>query len=253
MAEQVVEVNEKYELTTDKIRIGNTNLYRIKAISDFGEVKTGDYGGYIEKEDNLSFKEGELAWVKDRAIVYGDARISGNAIVQDYAIVSDSVTITDNAVVGGNSRVSGNVSVSEYGKVYGNAIVKDSAKVYGHGEVFGNARLYERGYVFDYGKLYGNAWLYGDGQLYDNSEVFGNVQIFGCAWVHGTSKVYENIRLSGLVTVINSEVFGNGWFDSEVRIVWDDRLYNNTQFVGNSRMCSLMLEYIDGRFTYPSN
>lgn len=71
----------KYEmLYEDSIRIGSHTLYRIRALKDFGNVKTGDIGGYIEKEENLS-QEGTCwvygnAWVYDNAKVYGDAKIS---------------------------------------------------------------------------------------------------------------------------------------------------------------------------------
>ena len=52
-------------------------LYRIVALADFGNVTTGDQGGYIESEENLS-PYGN-AWVYDNARVYGNAR------VYDYA------------------------------------------------------------------------------------------------------------------------------------------------------------------------
>lgn len=57
----------KYELTSETKTLGSRTLYRIKALCDFGEVKSGDLGGFIEKEDNLS--------------QYGNAWVSGNAKV----------------------------------------------------------------------------------------------------------------------------------------------------------------------------
>lgn len=46
---------KKYKLLPDDTLVVNeTTLYRIKAMRDFGDVKTGDLGGYIEKEANLS-------------------------------------------------------------------------------------------------------------------------------------------------------------------------------------------------------
>ena len=47
-------MNKKYEMTTTVIHTWGKNLYRIKAIKSFGDVKAGDLGGYIEDEDNLS-------------------------------------------------------------------------------------------------------------------------------------------------------------------------------------------------------
>lgn len=62
---------KKYELTEETFTVFGKTLYRIRAVRDFGSVKTGEFGGYIEKEENLShFGD---AWV------YGNAKVSGNA------------------------------------------------------------------------------------------------------------------------------------------------------------------------------
>ena len=45
---------KKYELTTECKEIGNIRLFRVKALTSFGNAQAGELGGYIEKEDNLS-------------------------------------------------------------------------------------------------------------------------------------------------------------------------------------------------------
>ena len=74
---------KKFELTTEFITNAfGKKLFRIKALVEFGDVKAGELGGYVEKEENVS-QDGN-AWV------YGDARVSGNAWVSgdaDYALV----------------------------------------------------------------------------------------------------------------------------------------------------------------------
>lgn len=60
---------KKYELTNETKRLGDRTLYRIKAIRDFGDVKTGELGGWIEKESNLS-QEGN-SWIYRNAKVWG--------------------------------------------------------------------------------------------------------------------------------------------------------------------------------------
>ncbi|WP_375611582.1 hypothetical protein [Bartonella sp. AA9NXGY] len=76
---------KKYQLTNeikqikDRITKKITNLYRIKALKDFDDVKVGDLGGYIEKESNLSH-DGNF-WVYDNAWVYGNAKVSYHAKV----------------------------------------------------------------------------------------------------------------------------------------------------------------------------
>ena len=47
--------NKKYRIDyTQKIEEFGRTLYRIVALADFGSVTTGDQGGYIEFEKNLS-------------------------------------------------------------------------------------------------------------------------------------------------------------------------------------------------------
>ena len=91
--------NKKYELLTDDaIELFGRTLYRIRAKIDFGNVKKGQLGGYIEKEENLSHD--------------GNAWVSDNALVSDNAKVSDDAWVSGNAWVPGNTEVSGNAKVS---------------------------------------------------------------------------------------------------------------------------------------------
>lgn len=71
---------KKYELTAESITFLWHKLFRIKALVDFGNVKAGDLGGYVEKEENLSHISN--AWVYGNAKVYGNAEVCGDA---DYA------------------------------------------------------------------------------------------------------------------------------------------------------------------------
>ena len=107
---------KKYELTDEIIVKYGSTLHRIKALKDFGNVKTGELGGYIESGSNLS-QEGNC-WV------YGNAEVC------------------DNAEVYGNAKVYGNAWVYGNAEVCGNARVYGDAWVYGNAEVCGNARVY---------------------------------------------------------------------------------------------------------------
>ncbi len=67
---------KKYKLLKeDFIEHNGFILYRIKALKDWWNIKEGQLGGYIWKEENLS-QEG-ACWVHKRARVYGYARVSG--------------------------------------------------------------------------------------------------------------------------------------------------------------------------------
>lgn len=126
---------KKYELLKeDTILYRGISLYRIKALIDFGSVKAGDLGGYIEKESNLSH-DGD-AWVSDEAKVYDDASVSGNATVVNKA------EIHGNASVFGNAKISGETEICGNADVYGEAKVFDNAKAYGDSRICGNAKIY---------------------------------------------------------------------------------------------------------------
>ena len=87
----------KYKLTETTKEVNSITLYQIQALKDFGDVKKGDLGGWIEKEDNLS-QEGQC-WIS------GDARVFGNAVV------SGDAWVFGNAVVSGNARVFDDIEV----------------------------------------------------------------------------------------------------------------------------------------------
>jgi hypothetical protein len=90
-------MNKKYEM------IPEGAFYRIRALRDFGNVKVGEMGGFIEKEYNLSH-EGNC-WIYGDACVSGDARIYGNAMVFGNAKVYDDAEVFDYACVSGDARV----------------------------------------------------------------------------------------------------------------------------------------------------
>jgi hypothetical protein len=81
------ENESKYELLLDEsIEVMGTKLFRIRAKCSFGSIETGEKGGYIEAEKNLSQENN--AWVAGDAGVSGDAWVSGDARVSGDAWVS---------------------------------------------------------------------------------------------------------------------------------------------------------------------
>ena len=115
---------KKFELTSEFItNIFGTKLFRIKALIEFGNVKAGELGGFVEKEENLS-QDGN-AWVYDSARVYDNARVCGDARVYGNACVCGDACVCGNACVYDNARVCGDA------RVYDNACVCGNARVYG--------------------------------------------------------------------------------------------------------------------------
>ena len=120
---------KKFKLTSEFIvDISGVKLFRIKALIEFGNVKAGDLGGYIEKEENLSHMGN--AWVSGNARVSGDARVFGNARVAGNARVSSNARVSGDAQVFGDARVSGNAQVFGDARVSGD---KDYAYAHGFG------------------------------------------------------------------------------------------------------------------------
>ena len=84
---------KKYELIeSDKTTPNGKPLFQVIALRDFGFVKKGDKGGYIESEANLSH-EGNC-WVFDDAEVSGNAQIFGEAWAHNNAKIFRDTQIT---------------------------------------------------------------------------------------------------------------------------------------------------------------
>ena len=154
-------MSKKYKLTDETINLNGATLYRIEALKDFGEIKKGDKGGFIESENNLAH-EGD-AWVSDNAHVYGDAcvfdnaRVYNNAFVSRYAQVYGNARVYGNAWLYDNTRVCGYAWVADNARVYGNANVCDDSSVFGSALVYDNARVYGDALVRGYACVCGDA------------------------------------------------------------------------------------------------
>lgn len=177
-------IEAKYKLTEESVVVNGRTLYRIEALKDFNNVRKGDKGGFIEKEDNLS--QSDDCWVYDDAKVYGDARVYDNAIVYGDA------RVFGNAIVRGNTRVFENAVVYGRSQVYGNAVVCDNADVYG------------------------DAKIYGDGFVYGNAFVCENAEVCGYAKVNGYAEIYGDAVIARTLDYI---VFKN-WWSSGRHFTW---------------------------------
>lgn len=45
---------KKYEILDERDNLYGRILHRIRAVRDFGAVRKGDLGGFVEREENLS-------------------------------------------------------------------------------------------------------------------------------------------------------------------------------------------------------
>ena len=118
---------KKYELTLETKEIDGRTLYRIRALRDFGTVKKGDLGGWIEGEWNLSHNGN--CWVADEAMVYD------GAYAQEHSWICLRAKMSGEAQVCGKTFIGGDAEVSGHAWVYGRArVFNDWAFYTGKGE-----------------------------------------------------------------------------------------------------------------------
>ena len=177
----------KYELTDETKNFCGITLHRIRALRDIPsvKVKSGDLGGWIEKENNLT-QYGD-AWVCGDAKVHGNAMVYGDAKVCDDAMVYDNARVFGDAEVYGYAWVFGDARVYGYARVCSNARVCSDAWVCGGAEVCGNA---------DY-MTFKNSWSSGRWFTYTRSNKMWKV---GCFYGSGDElikKAYADSELSG--------------------------------------------------------
>ena len=125
--------NKKYELTNETIEFNGKTLYRIRALRDFGDVKAGDLGGFVESENNLSH-EGNC-WVSENSKVLENGFVEANAVAKGNSIISGNGKATGNSVLNGNTVICNN------GVATDNAYLDGKTVVYENSSVGGNAKL----------------------------------------------------------------------------------------------------------------
>lgn len=141
------EEKKKYILLEDET-LGNGmigKLYRIQAIKDFGDVKAGDKGGWVEGYHNLS-QEGNC-WLYDDATAYDNSRVWDDAKMKDDAQLFGNADIHNNVVMEKNARVYDGVTVVD------NVLITDDSEIGGDNVwICGNAILRKKAYN-DYSHL----------------------------------------------------------------------------------------------------
>ena len=195
-------MEKKYEITKETMKVignnGKKTLHRIKALKDFGNVKKGDFGGFVENESNLS-QEGDC-WIFDNAICCGNAIVYENAIVGENAMVHENASIRGSAKVYGNTTISGNTRIRGYSRILG------SAKVYGNTTISGNT------IIGDNSRIYGNAVIYGNSKILGRSKIFGNailenVESSDYARIYGDVNISDNIDICDDANIKNNKSF----------------------------------------------
>ena len=124
-------MGKKYKLTDESINVPRGTLYRIKALRSFSDVKSGDLGGFIASEKNLSHVDN--CWVYEEACVYEEAKIF------------DNVRVSGSSHVFGNAYMSGKVNVSGTARIWGNVHIFNNVTICGDTYIGGSNFIYING------------------------------------------------------------------------------------------------------------
>lgn len=122
-------IEKKYAMTDEVIEYRGIKLHRIRALRDFGDIKAGELGGFIQREENLD--HGGYCWVwkyakaYENAAVMGDAQIKGQGEVCESGKIMGDSQIFDIALVCGNAVVNDSV-VKDEAVISGNSYINDS-------------------------------------------------------------------------------------------------------------------------------
>ena len=214
-------MEKKYEILKDRsLPMNGSEIYRIKALKDFGDVKAGDIGGFVESEDNLSH-EGPC-WIYGDAMVYHKAKVKDNAIVRDYVHVFNNARVMENAIVEGHARV------SDDSTVFGNARVKDNANIFGHGIVHGFAIVQDNAAVFE------KARVCGETIVKDYTQVSGHImvthgEISNSVVLFGIGEINFDISAKDDWTFYRNPCVDSGFITTSTKIdIWNYRFFSGT-------------------------
>lgn len=110
---------KRYKLTDEQIIYSGKTLSRIQALTNFGDILSGDSGGYVETLRNLS----DEGWIYDNAKVFGNALVSGKAKAYDNSEMSQQSVISGNAEIHDNVKMLGKTKLDGTAKLFGNIII----------------------------------------------------------------------------------------------------------------------------------
>lgn len=208
-----MEVEKKYRLTENTMVYRGHTLYRIEALRDFGDVKKGDLGGFIEKEENLSHN-GDC-WVYNLAYVFENARVLKAAKVLEFARVFGNAIISNYAEVYGDSKICDNAKIGGYSKIHGRANIYGNSQVYDHAEIYGDTRIFDFAQIYGHALIYDNARICGYARIYDNAEIHGHAQVYGSTQIYDHARIFDfaaiygNMQVSDRVAIrSNVEIYG---------------------------------------------
>lgn len=246
--EQTQEVDEyatqrKYILTEEskmiEISAGEVEVFRILADRDFGTIKEGTYGGFVQSEDNLSH-EGDC-WIYDDAIVFEDAAVYRNAKIQNTAHVFGRATITDDAIIRDMAAVKDEAVIEGHAIISGYATVQDSASVAEFAQVrdwaviANETRITGKVIITQSAIVRGSPWLTGHVIVEDNAYIDAVATIDGYSRIDNSQAILNHFNPELLCALadlqVNTRDYRTNFSFWEQEFTWNIRAGKPFQFV----------------------
>lgn len=171
-------------------------LRQIIALVDFGDVKAGDPGGWIDSESVLA--HAGHCWIYDEnTLAFAGCKISGNARITQPCLLRDNVIISDNVWI--------DHADLSHGAIISDNVTIQSSTVHGDCHLFGDARILQqseivaaRGLTVERDQIL---------QIYDratviNSRIVHQAQIYGdaivsYAFIEHRAEVFDDALIEG--------------------------------------------------------
>lgn len=236
----------KYEITANTMQVyehtDDKLVHQIRALKDFGDVKAGDLGGWIESEENLS--QSGNCWVADNAMVYDHAQVRDNAILCGNAIACDRAQATENAKlfdktwIADDARISGQAELHDYAYAKDDGIISDfalasgRASVSGEAQVLNHAKIDGTASIGDYAVVKGNARIEGNALVIDQATVSGNASVRGGAKIEEYAVAEGNCCIyGGAIVSDNSRITGDAVV-KEIAFIGGETLVGGNAILG---------------------
>ena len=206
---------KKYELIKEsKTTFMGRDIYRIRALKDFGDVIAGDIGGWVCSENNLS-QEGDC-WIYDEAKCLDNAKIFANAIMLNNSIMYDEARMFDNS------------KMFDDAEMYDNSIMRDNSIMYN------NSTMCDNSIMCDNSTMYNNSIMRGNSIMRDNSELEDCI-LYGKVCTK-FKKIFQyqckKRLLTAILTEQNEILYSIGCQIGITKEKFIDRIYNDCKIKG---------------------
>ncbi|MGB7799706.1 YdcK family protein [Buttiauxella sp.] len=241
----------KYQLTGDaKLhdylvdgKKQQVKLWQVVALYDFSDVKTGQLGGWIETEDNLS-QLGHCWIYGNESVVYGGSTVSGDAQVHGSSTLCHQAHISDksfveHSLISGECRifdaariVNGSQVIAVRGltadkdqllQIYGNATV-NASRVIHQAQIFGNA-IVNNAFIEHRAEVFGQAILQGNDE--------NNIWVCDCARVFDNARIIAGRGDDQIPTIrYSSQVYGNALIEGDCVLKHQVNIFDDATLIG---------------------